>query len=161
MGVEVAREHATSSEFAEMRAEFGSFIKLAVDLERGVLARTMHDMIHLWLASCVRERYYWNGVHPISLLTLRLTWQLCNENLYCGDASGLMTLPDRCLPSGRARWPTIYWRQRDSADKVPDRVTTQVEPPSRGVEPRAIKCPPAPVYSDRRLEGEETRANWE
>jgi hypothetical protein len=38
MGIVIVREPVTPSELAEMRAESGSFIKLAVDLQRGVLA---------------------------------------------------------------------------------------------------------------------------
>jgi hypothetical protein len=38
MGILIVRKSATPSEIAEMRTEFGSFIKLAVDLERKILA---------------------------------------------------------------------------------------------------------------------------
>jgi hypothetical protein len=38
MGIVIVREPVTPSELAEMRTESGSFIKLAVDLQRGVLA---------------------------------------------------------------------------------------------------------------------------
>ncbi len=38
MGIVIVREPAAPAQIAEMRAEFGSVIKLAVDLERGVLA---------------------------------------------------------------------------------------------------------------------------
>jgi len=38
VGIVIVREPATPAQIAEMRAEFGSVIKLAVDLERGVLA---------------------------------------------------------------------------------------------------------------------------
>lgn len=38
MGILIVRQQATPSEIAEMRAEFDSFIKLAVDLERKILA---------------------------------------------------------------------------------------------------------------------------
>lgn len=38
MGVIIIRNPATQSEISEMSVEFGSFIKLAVDLERAILA---------------------------------------------------------------------------------------------------------------------------
>ena len=38
MGILIVREPAMSSQIAEMRGEFGHFIKLAVDLEREILA---------------------------------------------------------------------------------------------------------------------------
>ena len=38
MGIEIIREPATQSQVAAMCAEYGSFVKLAVDLERGILA---------------------------------------------------------------------------------------------------------------------------
>ena len=38
MGIVIVRKPATPSEIAEMCAEYGTFIKLAVDLEREVLA---------------------------------------------------------------------------------------------------------------------------
>jgi hypothetical protein len=38
MGILIIRKPATPSEIREMRAEFDSFIKLAVDLEREILA---------------------------------------------------------------------------------------------------------------------------
>ena len=38
MGILIIRKPATRSEIAEMSSEFGAFIKLAVDLEREILA---------------------------------------------------------------------------------------------------------------------------
>jgi hypothetical protein len=49
MAILIVRAPATPSELAEMSAEFGGFIKLAVDFERGILAGDAgRRVIDLW-----------------------------------------------------------------------------------------------------------------
>jgi hypothetical protein len=64
MGILIVREPATSSELEEMCAEFGTFIKLAVDLERGILAGggELHaDCEQALLQDGSRQQAVWGG----------------------------------------------------------------------------------------------------
>jgi hypothetical protein len=64
MGIVIVRVPATPSEVAEMCAEFGTFIKLAVDLERGILAGggELHaDCEQALLQDGSRQQDIWGG----------------------------------------------------------------------------------------------------
>jgi len=64
MGIVIVRESATPSQIAEMRAEFGSVIKLAVDLEREILAGggELHaDCEEALLKDGSRQANVWGG----------------------------------------------------------------------------------------------------
>jgi hypothetical protein len=64
MGIIIIRKPATLSEIAEMSAEFGSLIKLAVDLEREILAGggELHsDCEQALLYDGSQQRDVWGG----------------------------------------------------------------------------------------------------
>jgi len=98
VGIAVIREPAVPSQIVEMRAAFGSVIKLAVDLERKILAGggELHaDCEQALLSDGSRQENVWGGDWYPDLEEVGFE-SLINIRPQQGNRSLALQSPDRC-----------------------------------------------------------------